>query len=126
MDDKYRNILRRAWPTLTKDLEPIKLLPYLVDVLDPTDEEEIKASSNEKRVSGVDKLLEILPRKGQKAFDMFKKALQKVQPHLACHLGERFDIIISCHMALIRFIKITARYIKRMHEYTLQSKMANN
>ncbi|CAH3184904.1 unnamed protein product, partial [Porites lobata] len=86
MDDKHRNILRRTRLTLRKDLEPIKLLPYLVDVLDHTDEEEIKASSNEKRVSGVDKLLEILPRKGQKAFDIFKKALQKVQPHLVVHL----------------------------------------
>ena len=36
MGDKQQDILRRTWPTLRKDLEPIKLLPHLVDVLDPT------------------------------------------------------------------------------------------
>ena len=95
MNDKYRHILRRTWPTLRNDLEPIKLLPYLVDVLDPADEGEIKASSKKKREDAVDKLLEILPRKGQKAFDVFKNALQKVQPHLAFHLGERLIYFLS-------------------------------
>ena len=32
MDDKHQDILRRTWPTLRKDLKPIKLLPDLVDV----------------------------------------------------------------------------------------------
>lgn len=95
MNDKYRHILRRTWPTLRNDLEPIKLLPYLVDVLDPADEGEIKASSKKKREDAVDKLLEILPRKGQKAFDVFKNALQKVQPHLAFRLGERLIYFLS-------------------------------
>lgn len=95
MKEKYRLILRRTWPTLRKDLEPIKLLPYLVDVLDPADEGEIKASSNKKREDAADKLLEILPRRGQTAFDVFKKALQEVQPHLAFHLGERLIYFLS-------------------------------
>ena len=30
MGDKHQDILRRTWPTLRKDLEPIKLLPRLV------------------------------------------------------------------------------------------------
>ena len=49
MGDKHQDILRRTWPTLRKDLEPIKLLPRLVDVLDPTDDEAIKASSRKTR-----------------------------------------------------------------------------
>ena len=89
MGDKHQDILRRTWPTLRKDLEPIKLLPDLVDVLDPTDEEEIKTSSRKTREDAADKLLEILPRKGQRAFDVFERALKKVLPHLAYHLGER-------------------------------------
>ena len=28
MGDKHQDILRRSWPTLKKDLEPIKLLPH--------------------------------------------------------------------------------------------------
>ncbi|KAM7439378.1 hypothetical protein ABFA07_011256 [Porites harrisoni] len=91
MGGKHQDILRRTWPTLRKDLEPIKLLPDLVDVLDPTDEEEIKASSRKTREDAADKLLEILPRKGERAFDVFERALKKVLPHLAYHL-EREDM----------------------------------
>lgn len=86
MDDKSRDILIRAWPMLRKDLEPLKLLPDLVDVLDFKDIDEIRVKNS--RVDAVDELLHILPRRGQKAFEVFKKALQKVQPHLTVYLGE--------------------------------------
>ena len=109
MGDKHQDILRRSWPTLRTDLEPIKLLPYLVDVLDPTEEEEIKASSRKTREDAADKLLEILPRKGQRAFDVFERALKKLLPHVAFHLGERQNLCIYVYMSEIaskgRFLK---------------------
>lgn len=40
------------------------------------------------REDKVDELLQILPRRGQKAFKVFKEALRKVQPHLVVYLGE--------------------------------------
>lgn len=62
----------------------MKLLPYLVNVLDVTDEQEVKVKAT--REERIDKLLEILPRRGPKAFDHFVKALQEVQPFLAAPL----------------------------------------
>ena len=88
MNDRHRDILRRHWSTLRRDLEPMKLLPYLVNVLDVTDEHEVKVKAT--REDRIDKLLEILPRRGPEAFDDFVKALyvQEVQPFLAVPLAQ--------------------------------------
>lgn len=91
MDDKHRDILRRHWSSLRRDLEPVKLLPYLVNVLDPEDEQEVKAKAARGKM--IDELLEILPRKGPTAFDNFVKALQEVQPFLAVYLLQEAGII---------------------------------
>ena len=66
----------------------MKLLPYLVNVLDVTDEQEVKVKAT--REDRIDKLLEILPRRGPEAFDDFVKALhvQEVQPFLAVPLAQ--------------------------------------
>lgn len=84
MDDKHRDILRRKWSNLRRDLEVTKLLPYLVEVLSPEDEEEVKSETTRQKM--VDKLLDILPKKGPKAFDVFVEALQNKQPFLASTL----------------------------------------
>ena len=84
MNDKHRDILRRHWSSLRRDLEPTRLLPYLVNILDVTDEQEVKVKAT--REDKIDQLLEILPRRGPKAFDEFVKALQEVQPFLASPL----------------------------------------
>lgn len=88
MDDKHRNILRRNRSALSKDLEPTKILHHLVDVLDVQDEENIKAKKTRKEASH--ELLDMLPRRGPKAFGVFKEALRKKQPDLAIYLGEQF------------------------------------
>ena len=92
MDDKHRDILRRHWSSLRRDLEPVKLLPYLVKVLDVTDEQEVKVKAT--REARTDKLLDILPRRGPKAFDDFVKALQEVQPFLAGPLLQEAGIYV--------------------------------
>ena len=84
MDEKHREILRRQRPNLRRDLEVMKLLPKLFSVLDPEDEEEVKAEPTRRKK--VDKLLNILPKKGPKAFDVFVKGLQEIQPFLAAPL----------------------------------------
>lgn len=83
--------MRRHWSSLRRDLEPVKLLPYLVNVLDPEDEQEVKAKAARGKM--IDELLEILPRKGPTAFDNFVKALQEVQPFLAVYLLQEAGII---------------------------------
>ena len=52
-------------------------------MLDVTDEQEVKVKAT--REDRIDKLLEILPRRGPTAFDDFVKSL-KVQPFLAAPL----------------------------------------
>lgn len=84
MDDKHREILRRQQLNLRRDLEVMKLLPKLHSVLDTDDEEEVKAEATRRKK--VDKLLNILPKKGPKAFDVFVKGLQEIQPFLAAPL----------------------------------------
>lgn len=76
----------------------MKLLPYLVNVLDVTDEQEVKIKAT--REDSIDKLLEILPRRGPKAFDDFVKALQEVQPFLAAPLVQesgQYSEIVFLH-----------------------------
>ena len=87
------NILRRHWSTLRRDLEPMKLLPYLVNVLDVTDEQEVKVKAT--REDKIDKLLEILPRRGPRAFVYFVIALQEVQPFLAAPLVQESGMIMK-------------------------------
>ena len=93
MNDRHRDILRRHWSTLRRDLEPMKLLPYLVNVLDVTDEQEVKVKAT--REDRIDKLLEILLRRGPAAFDDFVKALQEVQPFLAAPLVQESGMIMK-------------------------------
>ena len=84
MDDKHREILRSQQLNLRRDLEVRKLLPKLFSVLDPEDEEEVKAEATRRKM--VEKLLNILPQKGPKAFDVFVRGLQETQPFLAAPL----------------------------------------
>lgn len=88
MDDTHRDILRRNRSPLSRDLEPTKILSRLVDVLDEQDEEKIMAK--ETRTEASYALLDMLPKRGPKAFGVFKEALRDKQPHLALFLGEQF------------------------------------
>lgn len=81
MDEKCRNIIRTRRVELARDMEPRQLILYMADVLTPIDEEEIKAVPT--RWAQCEKLLDILPRRGDKAFDSFVNALKKIQPFLA-------------------------------------------
>ena len=62
----------------------MKLLPKLHSELDTKNEEETKAEPTRRKK--VDKLLNILPKKGPEAFDVFVKGLQEMQPFLAAPL----------------------------------------
>ena len=71
----------------------MKFLPYLVNVLDVADEQEVKVKATREDI--IDKLLEILPRRGPAAFDDFVKALQEVQPFLAAPLVQKSGVIMK-------------------------------
>ena len=86
MGEKHRTILRQHWSNIRDDLEPTNLLPKLVTVLAETDEEVIKAQSTKQE--RCDRLFEILPRRGENAFEVFVEALKEEVPHLAVDLIE--------------------------------------
>ena len=86
MEARHRSILRRHKSILEKDLEPKGVLSELTTVLDQNEEEQISVQPTRKEKC--DKLFEILPRKGPKAFEVFVEALKKQSPHLASHLIE--------------------------------------
>lgn len=84
MDQQHRNILRRCRETLVKDMESQQILIAMVDQLLFTaeDENRIKKSSLT-RCERCEILLDMLPRKGAKAYEVFKETIAKVHPHLS-------------------------------------------
>lgn len=84
MDKKHRDLLRKNRISLVQDLEATQLLNYLYqeDILSENDLDSIKAEKT--RGVKAEKLLDILPRRGKKAFDVFCQALAKTdgQGHL--------------------------------------------
>lgn len=88
MDDEHRQILRQNWAKIRQDLEPIKLLPHLGNILNEEDVERIKGV--EKRQLRCDQLLGMLQRRGPDAFDAFVKALESTkQAYLALDLTKQ-------------------------------------
>lgn len=88
MDDEHRQILRLNWAKIRQDLDPNKLLPSLVNVLDEEDVEQIKGE--EGRSARCDKLIDMLQRRGQEAFDTLVKALESTnQAYLALDLTKQ-------------------------------------
>ena len=86
MEEKHRTILRRQWSNIRANLEPNNILSKLLRVLTETDEEKIKTEPT--RQKRCDKLLEILPTRGENAFNEFVNALVQEAPHLAKKLTE--------------------------------------
>ena len=83
MDDEHRNILRGCREAFVNDMEPIQVLRKMVDPHLFSAEEENKIKGNGlTREEQCENLLDILPRKGAKAYKTFKKTIAKVHPHL--------------------------------------------
>ena len=72
MEEEHRKILRKHRQVLVRDLEPLKLLNRL-DVLGDDDRELVKAKKT--RSEQAEELLDMLPRKGEDAFQNFITAL---------------------------------------------------
>lgn len=88
MEDQHRDILRISRIRIRRDLEPERLLPYLVGkCLNEIDEQEIRNKST--REERCDQLLGMLTRRGPNAFRDFVEALKNVQPFLVDLLREQ-------------------------------------
>ena len=88
MDEKHRKLLRTVKEKLVRDMNPrVVLLKMSASlVFSDNDGEEIKSEPT--RWRKCEALLRILPTKGPKAYDSFKKALEECQPHLANLINE--------------------------------------
>lgn len=75
MEKKHRELLRRNRVALVQDLDAKQLLNYIWQegILTDNDVETIKVEST--RNARAEKLLDIIPRRGPKAFDVFCEAL---------------------------------------------------
>ncbi|PFX13444.1 hypothetical protein AWC38_SpisGene22465 [Stylophora pistillata] len=89
LSDKHRQILNRVKPDLLKDMDPDEVLLHMAadDVFTQSEEEKIQAQPT--RWEKCKELLKILPRKGTKAYRIFRKVLQSAHPHLANSISER-------------------------------------
>lgn len=85
MEKRHRDLLRKNRITIVNDLEPKDILGHLYQegIISPDDMERVKAEKT--RLEQAEKLLDILPRRGPKAFTVFCDTLFKVdgQSHLA-------------------------------------------
>jgi len=84
MQKKHKDLLRRNRVALVGDLEATRLLNYLFQE-GAFSENDLDAIKTEKtRSAQAEKLLDILPRRGEKAFDIFYRALANTdgQGHL--------------------------------------------
>jgi hypothetical protein len=93
MTKQHRKILRKHRKELEENVQPLKLLRCLTDVLSQEDEEDIRA---EKTITlRATCLLDILPKKGERAFEVFVQALEKKQRFLAKSIAEEGGIELS-------------------------------
>ncbi|XP_068670867.1 myosin-2 heavy chain-like isoform X1 [Montipora foliosa] len=90
MDKRHRNILKHHRPYLLENLQPIKLLPYLSSILDESDRQEVKQEPTTEQQ--VDKLLDIISRKGPDAFGEFMNALERKQMFIALYLKQETEM----------------------------------
>ena len=93
MLEEHRNIITSHRADLVKDLEPSKVLNYLFDCLYEDDREYVKAQGT--RGDRAEELIDMIPRRGPKAFQCFVTALYKRQRHLAIPLIQESGIDIS-------------------------------
>lgn len=83
MDTAHRNLLRKNRLALSEDLDAKTATSYLYseDIISEHDKEDIETAKTQRDKS--EKLLDILPKRGPHAFEVFLKFLDDKQPHLS-------------------------------------------
>ena len=102
MDDKHRNILRRFRKELAEDMEPEKVLRQMVDPHLFTAEDEHKVKAEKTRLDQCEKFLDMLVRKGDRAYGIFMETIGKVHPHLANVILSAGTWLLGTEILLIR------------------------
>ena len=101
MDQKHKNTLRRCRSKLVDDMEPEEVLLHMEDPLLLTEEDENKIKAGHlTRRQQVEVLLDIISRKGDKAYETLKKTIEKVHPHLTSTILEAGKYVSSTEVLL--------------------------
>lgn len=90
MEESRRNILKTATQYLAKDMNVKEVLIKMPHVFTQGEEEKIRSMSTP--LDECIMFLDILPKRGDKAYDVFKEALAKVSPHLISTLDQAGNI----------------------------------
>ncbi|XP_078574990.1 uncharacterized protein LOC144861136 isoform X2 [Branchiostoma floridae x Branchiostoma japonicum] len=91
MSDHHRDVIRKKYVPLSRDLEARYVTPYLYQEGVLTEEmmEDLAAIPDERRSYKARKLLDIIMTRGDRAFDVFKQALEEAEyQHLVALLEE--------------------------------------
>ena len=94
MEEKHKDILKRCYVPLMKDLEPKKLFAHLIQERVMTSDDKERISKIDKRKRQSEEFMNILLRRGPRAYQEFVKALEDKQPFLACILLREGTYII--------------------------------
>ena len=85
MDDDHREILKIVGKVLVKDMDAEEMLRIMSDsnvfMISERDREKIM-TKGPTREEKCEVFLDIIPRTGAHAYDIFKEAIKKVRPHL--------------------------------------------
>ena len=86
MNEDHRKILRQKREIFLKDLDARKAasMLYARDIFSEDDKDEVNAMKTAYQQR--EKVLDILPRKGPKAFQVFCDILHEISPHLEVEL----------------------------------------
>ena len=89
MDDYHREILKSVRKVLVKDMDAEEMLRIMSDshLFSERDKEKIMTRGLT-REEKCEIFLDILPRTGAQAYDIFKEAIKKVRPHLLKYISE--------------------------------------
>lgn len=86
MSEEHRKIIRDNYVRITKNLQADQVFQNMKKLYNERDEDEIKMSNTTEQQRAA-KMMDILPRKGDKALPLFVEALMPIQPWLAKYLA---------------------------------------
>ncbi|XP_078378485.1 THO complex subunit 1-like [Oculina patagonica] len=130
MDEDHRKILKSVKKKLVKDMDPEEVLLWMSGshLLSERDEERIKARGLT-REEQCNIILEMIPRRGAKAYDIFKEAINNVHPHLTStilkaeneilgpeHNTEQSDTTQTPQPINAENLRLTSKHIKEIKD----------
>lgn len=118
MISEHRDILRKIYVDFSVNMQADQILPKMKDVFNDVDEDDINAERTERKRA--EKMLDILPRKGEGAFTKFIEALRVVQPYLADHLAELAGLSLSPSVSTGNYVGMDYVGMDKVHQNILK------